>query len=173
MKIFIYILSCLFTLSFKLGYSQIDIDDYDPDIPRILIDWESFGVNYAKKNGYELINIIPQPCNTDNLDEIFNPKYGLPYLKDFKYYEVQDTLYIDYSVMANCCSNFVGSISYEDFDNDLLIRLYDYDGFCECNCCFNIQFVIRNLNKKDINGINFWPLLNGIWIEIEEENINE
>ena len=56
------------------GFSQIDSSyieiepvQKDADIPTILIDTNHYGLEKARKKGFELLKIIPEPCNSDNV----------------------------------------------------------------------------------------------------------
>jgi len=166
----------LLTTSYT-AFSQIDSSFFevepvqkDPDIPTLLIDTNHYGLKKAQKKGFELLQIIPEPCNSDNVYDKIKSYDDVPFITGFDYYQQNDTIKVIYSLIANCCSNFVSGIDCEEYNGklDLLIELHEYGYECECFCCFVIRFDILNKQRENMDKLTLSPSLNGVEIEIIE-----
>ncbi|RLD78144.1 MAG: hypothetical protein DRJ10_10820 [Bacteroidetes bacterium] len=156
----------IFLIGFLLANCEVDDTkkiENDSVKPRILIDWNSFGMKSSEEVGIKLLEVIPETCKSEDLKNHLNQKYKSPFIKSFDYTAHKKTLYINYSIIASCTSNFVASIYTEDIDsNFLIIELFEYGYIHErCDRCFDLKFVIKVKKELDLSDFDIWPSLNG------------
>jgi hypothetical protein len=137
------------------SFSQTEEEEEEEIIPitrtelnypeAMLVDWNSKYLLEAKKHGIELIEIVPMPCDADY--DYQNEILPNPLVREFKAFNINkqdDLLSIQITIDQNCCSGFVGGISYfKSSDKKLEISLYEYGMECECTCCFSFDFKIN------------------------------
>ncbi len=162
----LYLLLILFFFVFNIQFVNCQIESGGVTI--IKIDRTSKSIKKAKKNGFELIDIISEPCYAGSFESFNDNGPKIPFIKSFSFSEIKDTLYLDYSLIALCCSVFESSISFYENENFILsTNLLLKEGTCRCDCCYNIRFVILNINHIEIKKPDIIAVLDGEQVFIE------
>ncbi len=113
---------------------------------------------FEEKDSIKLTN-----WNAANCDNTYDPYRLINRISDLR--TENGHTFITISFSDNCCADFIPQIQFKK--NQLFLMPYkDYEGdYCDCNCCFSIQYEIQGLATK-----NYDILFNGEEIKRSDDH---
>ena len=94
---------------------------------------------YGQEQEIKLVGFTFSPCDGDPFTDGYEPS-----IKN-QWYD-GDTLKIEFSTSANCCTTIIPTI---EFKNDTLHLMFKEDEqWCSCRCCFQYIYKIVGLKGK-------------------------
>ena len=125
-----------------------ELNKYEDDITRI--DYTSSDYLYAKEAGVWLFGLVPSECEAFNEFRRFNKRII------YKTYS-NDTLRIAVNFIAHCCVNFLGDLQL--LGDTLNMVYYPTGEFCDCGCCYSLEYAIKT-NRKFVHfKLNNHPII--------------